>query len=165
MASGVSTYVCDASIYSGARIRFSGETIYDVNYCGNGALYYRNCRGGYDAFLIEGQCKRTDKFTQSDIYKAYDNTKVNDFGRNRFLTEITPTWVLVTGWLSDDESTRLAENLFPSTQVWFHNFEDDSINPVVITNAEVTHKTYSNEGNQLVAYDINIEYSQTLERR
>lgn len=163
--SGVSTYVGDAADYVGYAIRISGITYYDVNYCGEGALYYRNSKGGYDAFLIEGRCERTDKFTQKDIYKAYDNSKVNDFGRNRFLTQITPTWKLVTGWLTDDESERLANNLIPSTQVWFHNLVDNTIHPVVITDTQVKHKTYSNEGNQLVAYEINIEYSQPMERR
>lgn len=165
MTSGVSTYVQNASEFDGRSIRISGQTIYKVFYCGDGALYYRNSRGGYDAFLIEGQCVRTDKFTQSDIYKAYNNTVVNDFGRNRFLTEITPTWKLTTGWLTDEESERLVENLLPSTQVWFHNLLDNTIHPVVITDTQVKHKTYSNEGNQLVAYDINIEYSQPMERR
>ena len=164
MTSGVSTYVQYASEYNGKRIQISGKTIYDVNYCGEAALYYRNCKGGYDAFLIEGRCTRTDKFTQSDIYKAYSNTTL-EFGRNRFLTEITPSWKLVTGYLSDEEAERLANNLFPSTQVWFHNLVDNTIHPVVITDASVDHKTYDNQGNKLVAYDINIEYSQPEERR
>ena len=165
MSSGVSTYIANAYEYSGMQIVISGIPYYDVNYCGDGALYYLNSRGGYDAFLIEGQCVRTDKFTQKDVYKAYDNSQVNDFGRNRFLTQITPTWKLTTGWLTDEQSAILAENLLPSTQVWFHNLIDDTIHPVVITDTSVKHKTYGNEGNKLVAYDINIEYSQAKERR
>ena len=165
MSSGVSTFIANAIDYIGTAISISGTQYYDVNYCGDGALYYLNSRGGYDAFLIEGQCVRTDKFTQKDVYKAYDNSQVNDFGRNRFLTQITPTWKLTTGWLTDEESERLADNLLPSTQVWFHNLVDNTIHPVVITDSSVKHKTYSNEGNKLVAYDINIEYSQPMERR
>ena len=165
MTSGVSTYIGNAEDYNGMNIRISGAVVYSVAYCGDGALYYRNCKGGYDAFLIEGQCIRTDKYTQKDIYKAYDNTKVNDFGRSRFLTQITPTYKLVTGWLTDEESERLVDNLLPSTQVWFHNLLDDTIHPVVITDSSIKRKTYSNEGNQLVSYDINIEYSQPMERR
>ena len=165
MNSGVSTYVGDAADYINSKIRISGITYYDVNYCGEGALYYLNSMGGYDAFLIEGACVRTDKFSQKDVYKAYDNAQVNDFGRKRFLTQITPTWKLTTGWLTDDESKRLADNLLPSTQVWFHNLAENTIHPVVITDSQVKHKTYSNEGYQLVSYDINIEYSQPMERR
>lgn len=161
---GVSTYTFPASRYNGQKVRISGQTEYDVNYCGDGALYYRNCQGGYDAFLIEGQCTRTDKFKQGDIYKAYDNTTL-DFGRDRFLTEITQTWKLVTGWLTDEQSEILANNLLPSNQVWFHNLKTDTIHPCVITDTEVKHKTYSNEGNHLVSYEINIEFSQTDERR
>ena len=165
MTSGVSTYVQNASEFTGSSIRISGQTVYKVLYCGDGALYYLNSRGGYDAFLIEGQCVRTDKFTQKDVYKAYDNSQVNDFGRSRFLTQIMPTWKLTTGWLTDEQSKILAENLLPSTQVWFHNLKDDTIHPVVITDTSVKYKTYENEGNKLVAYDINIEYSQAKERR
>lgn len=165
MPSGVSTYVFDATSYIGAKIRISGQTEYSVNYCGDGALYYLNAKGGFDAFLIEGRCTRTDNYTQSDIYKSYNNTRVSDFGRKRFLTDIVPSWKLVTGWLSDEESERLVDNLFPSTEIWFHNLKDDTIHPCVITDASVVHKTYSNQNNQMVAYEINIEYSQPLERR
>lgn len=164
MASGCSTYTFYASSYNGQKIRISGQTVYDVNYCGDAALYYRNAQGGYDAFLIEGRCTRTDRFTQGDIYKAYDNNTLQ-FGRSRFLTEITPAWKLVTGWLTDAQSENLATNLLPSNQVWFHNLKDGTIHPCVITDSEVKHKTYSNEGNKLVAYEINIEYSQSEERR
>lgn len=162
--SGVSTYVLDASNYTGANIRVSGSTIYSVNHCGDAALYYLNAAGGYDAFLIEGNVNRTDKFTQGDYYKAYDNTTI-EFGRTRYLTEITQAYELHTGWLSDDEAQRLADNLFPSTRVWLHLLADDIIMPVVITDTEAPHKTYKNNGEQLVSYTIKVETSQTAHRR
>ena len=163
MPSGVSTYIAEAQQYDGMRVSISG-TVYDVNYCGTSALYYRNPRCGYDAFLIEGQSVRTDKITQTDIYKAYDNQTL-EFGRGRLVTEIIPTWKLTTGWLTDEQSERLANNLIPSSEVYFHNLEDNTIHPCVITDTQVKHKTYSNEGQHLVSYEINIEYSQTEERR
>ena len=164
MPSGVSTYITDAAQYSGMAIRISGETVYKVDYCGSSALYYRNAYCGYDCFLIEGQSVRTDNYTQQDIYRSYDNTTL-EFGRGRFLTEINTAWKLTTGWLTDEESERLTENLFPSPEVYFHNLETDKIYPCVITDTSVKHKTYDNEGHQLVAYDINIQLSQTTERR
>lgn len=163
-SSGVSTYVVDASNYIGAQIRFSGVTIYDVNYCGDAALYYRNAAGGYDAFLLEGKVQRTDKYTQQDYHKAYDNTTI-EFGRTRYITEITASYELHTGYLKDDEAKRLVKNLFPSTRVWLHLLDDDIITPVVITDTSATELTYKNNGEKLVAYTIKVDASQTADRR
>lgn len=161
--SGVSTYVADASEYAGQKILINGCASYDVNYCGDAALYYLNSRGGWDAFLIEGGIKRTDRYTQQDYYKAYDNTTI-EFGRKRFLTDIRRTWELNTGWLSDDESKRLAENLMPSTQVYLHLLDEDETLPVVITDTQAEYKTYENQNYQLVSYKISVEASQSASR-
>lgn len=161
--SGVSTYVADASEYAGQTILVDGCAVYDVNYCGDAALYYLSSRGSWEAFLLEGTIKRTDKFTQQDYYKAYDNTTI-EFGRKRFLTEIKRTWELNTGWLSDDEAARLAEDLLPSTQVYLHILDKDEMLPVVITDTQAEHKTYETQNYQLVSYKINVEASQTASR-
>lgn len=162
--SGVSTYVADASNYTGAAIRISGTTMYHVNYCGDAALYYLNSRGGYDAFLIEGKVARTDKYAQQDYFKSYDNTTI-EFGRTRFITEVTPSWELHTGWLKDDQAATLAKNLFPSTRVWIHTLEDDKTYPVVIVDTAAEYKKQKNNGDKLVSYTIKVEGSQTFDRR
>lgn len=162
--SGVSTYVTDASEYIGMTFRFSGETMYSVNYCGDAALYYLNSQGGYDAFLLEGICKRTDKYTQGDCFKAYDNRTI-EFGHTRYLTEIEGQWELNTGWLTDEESASLVHNLFPSTRVWLHLLDEDKIVPVVITDTSVQYKTYENQRDKLVEYTIKVSTSQTADRR
>ena len=157
--SGVSTYVIEASHYVGDKVSVDGTTLYDVNYCGDAALYYLNSRGGWDAFLLP-YIKRVDKYTQQDYYKAYDNSTI-EFGRKRFLTEITPTWELGTDWLSDEQAERLCRNLLPSTQVYLHTLDDDIIRPVVIVDNQAEYKTYENQNNQLVSYKIKVEASQT----
>lgn len=162
--SGVSTYVADAGEYLGCKVYVSGKTYYDVSYCGDAALYYLNSHGGYDAFLIEGLIKRTDNYTQGDIYRAYDNTDIQH-GRNRFITEITPSWELHTSWLSDDESDRLVRNLFPSTRVWLHLLDTDETLPVVIADTSAEYKTFRNNGEKLVSYTIRVQGSQTADRR
>ena len=164
VSSGVSTYVVDAIHYVGEKIAISGKTYYDVNYCGNAALYYLNSRGGYDAFLIEGLIKRTDNYTQGDIYRAYDNTDIQH-GRNRFITEITPSWELHTSWLKDDEAERLVRNLFPSTRVWLHLLDTNETLPVVIADTSAEYKTFRNNGEKLVSYTIRVQGSQTADRR
>jgi len=162
--SGVSTYVTDASNFIGEKVSVSGQTLYDVNYCGDAALYYLNSRGGYDAFLIEGLVKRTDKYTQGDLYRAYDNRDIQH-GRNRYITEITPSWELHTSWLKDDEAERLVRNLFPSTRVWLHLLDTNEYFPVVITDTSAEYKTYRNGGERLVSYTIKVDGSQTADRR
>lgn len=157
--SGVSTYVFDALTYAGEKVLIDGCELYDVNYCGDAALYYLNSRGGWDAFLLP-YIKRVDKYTQQDYYKAYDNSTI-EFGRKRFLTEITPTWEIGTDWLSDEQAERLCRNLLPSTQVYLHTLDDDVIRPVVIVDNQAEYKTYENQNNQLVSYKIKVEASQT----
>lgn len=164
VSSGVSTYVSDAMDYTGCVLRFNGRKMYDVNYCGDAALYYRNAYGGYDAFLLEGKVQRTDRYTQQDYHKAYDNTTI-EFGRTRYITEITKSWELHTGYLKDDEAKRLVKHLFPSTRVWLHLLDDNIITPVVITDTSATELTYKNNGEKLVAYTIKVDASQTADRR
>lgn len=162
-SSGVSTYVTNASLYIGEKVIIDGKEYYDVNYCGDAALYYLSSRGSWEAFLIEGLVKRTDKYAQQDYYKSFDNTTI-EFGRRRFLTDIKRTWELNTGWLSDEEAEAVATDIFPSTQVYLHLLDTDEILPVVITDTQVEHKTYENQNYQLVSYRINVEASQSSAR-
>lgn len=162
--SGVSTYVVDAWHYAGESLLVNGVPLYDVRYCGDAALYYLSSTGAWDAFLIEGAVKRTDKYTQQDYYKAFDNTTI-EFGRRRYLTDIKRTWELTTGWLTDEEAERLADNLLPSTDVYLHLLDTDEILPVIITDTSAEHKTYENQKDQLVSYKINVESSQSADRK
>ncbi len=161
--SGVSTYVGEAFHYAGEHLSLSGQTLYDVNYCGSVALYYLNEAGGWDAFLIEGKAVRTDKYTQGDYYKSFDNTTI-EFGKKRWLNEIRPSWELHTSYLTDEQAERLVRNLMPSTQVYLHDLVEDIYYPVNITDTSAEYKTYANQGNKLVAYTIKVEASQGMER-
>lgn len=129
------------------------------DYCGSGALYYLNKSGGWDSFLIEGVSKRTDAYDKYTYNKSFDNNTI-EFEEGVYFNQIQARWTLHTGFLSDEESKRLAYNLIPSNKVYFHNFEDDTIVPVVITNSSVDYKTYRNEGRKMVRYDITLNESQ-----
>lgn len=129
------------------------------DYCGSGALYYLNKSGGWDSFLIEGVSKRTDAYDKYTYNKSFDNNTI-EFEEGVYISQIQARWTLHTGFLSDEESKRLAYNLIPSNKVYFHNFEDDTIVPVVITNSSVDYKTYRNEGRKMVRYDITLNESQ-----
>ena len=162
--SGVSTYIVDAVEYAGSKVIVDGKEMYDVSYCGDAVLYYLNSKGAFDAFLIEGEVKRIDRYAQQDYFKSFDNTTI-EFGRNRFITEVTPSWELSTGWLTDEEAERLCRNLLPSVKVYLHLLDSDRILPVVITDNQAEYKTYENQKNQLVSYKIKVDASQTSMRR
>lgn len=161
--SGVSTYVADAVAYTGKKILVDGCELYDVNYCGDAALYYLGEKGQWDAFLISGKVLRTDRYAQGDFYKSFDNTTI-EFGKKRWLNEIRPSWELHTSYLTDEQAERLVRNLLPSTQVYLHDLVNDKIYPVLITDTSAEYKTYANQGEKLVAYTIGVEASQGMER-
>ena len=161
--SGVTTIVKDLSSLQDNIITFDDGTKYTVNYCGSFALYYLNCKGGWDAFLIEGKVRRYDDYTHYDYVKAYDNQTI-EFGKKRYMNEIKPRWELHTGWLNDEQSENLAKNLLGSTCVYAHNLETNEIFPVIITDNSTEYKSYRNEG-KLVAYTISIEASHERYRR
>lgn len=123
------------------------------------AVYYLNRSGGWDSFLIEGKVVKKDTYKKYYIDKTYDNNSI-DFGRVVYHNEIVTSYELHTGWLKDGESENLAFNLIPSNKIYLHNLEDNTIEPVVINNSDVTYKTFNNQGNKLYNYTLNIECSQ-----
>ena len=163
--SGVSTYGCDAAEYKNERVSFNGKSYYTVTACdGEYGMYYLNSTGGMDAFLYQGKCKRTDNYAQYEYYRDYDTGTI-DPGRNRYVTEITPSWELHTGWLTEDQAANMVLNLFPSTQVYIHDLAEGRIMPVVITDTKAEYKTRRNNGKQLIQYTVNCKAAQDMARR
>ena len=124
-------------------------------------LYYMNPYGGYDWFPITGRVTRKDKIETFVYTKNYNNTTV-DFGKNRYLANISITYNLNTGWLTQEQSDRMWEVLESNT-VWLHNLEEDKIYPVVITDTNIEHKQKFGKKRRL-SYSINVELSHTRER-
>ena len=134
-------------------------TRYDGNYCGEGALYYldRNC--GWCSFLIEGNITRRDEYTRNSITRSYNNTTL-DRGKTIYNSIITPKWELHTTFMPDNESKKLAFNLFSANQVYFHDLREDRIYPVVISDTAVEYKTVKNQGRKWAQYTINVTAAQ-----
>ena len=164
MPQGVSTFMSGATEYDGLTIRFSGQTFYKVDFCGDYASYYLNAFGGWDAFLWEGTCKRKGNFTAFEYAKDYDNT-TKEFGRQRFITEIADTYELKTGWLSEEAAERFALHLVPTTKMYLHCLLDGKIFPVVVTDTSVEWKTLKSNNKQLIQYTVNVKTSQDFVRR
>lgn len=162
MPSGVTSYVREASDTSGMYLVINGIK-YDVRYCGDIALYYLNAYGGWDSFLIEGNCIRTDSNTHYEYDKYSLNTNI-DFGKTRYLTESETTWKLTTGWLKDDEAERLCKHLLSSNMVYMHNLATDEIAPVLINDTKAEYKQYKNS-RKLISYTMEVTLSKNKQRR
>lgn len=131
-------------------------------YCGEIALYYKNRKGGWDSFLIEGNVTKKDEYTKYTYNRSYNNNTL-EFENGTYHSQIVTSYALNTGWLSDLESENLAFNLLSSNEVYLHNLCTDKIYPVVITDNTATYKTYKNNSRKLVNYTINCEESQRKE--
>lgn len=132
--------------------------------CINYGLYYVNRRGGWDTFAIRGAVKKSEKITQFNTDRAYDNT-TKEFENNRYLAEIKTTYELNTHYLTDDQAANLVRNLLSSNKVYLHNLIDGTILPVVITDNSVNYQTYATNKRKMAQYKINIEESQSRLRR
>lgn len=163
MPSGVSTYVLDVAPYSGYTLTVNNAVRYYVKYCGAFGAYYTNSHGGWDAFLFEGNCKRTDNIDSHSIEKAINNT-TTDFETKKYLSQIEPTYELSTGWLSDAEAANFARNLIQSTTIYIHDLEANEIFPAVIEDTEAQYKKFIDD-KKLVSYTLQVKASQKQIRR
>lgn len=131
--------------------------------CAEYALYYLNAHGGYDHLLINGTSKRSDNIKRTEITRVVDNTTLKH-GRSDVHTEITRTWRLNTGHLTDAQWAK-THHLLGSTHVFLHNLETDEIVPVVIKANKADFNTYRNNGRRMSQLSIDVEESTKRERR
>lgn len=132
------------------------------NACGEVALYYKNRKGGWDSFLIEGTVTKKDEYTKYTYNRSFNNNTL-EFENGTYHSQIITSYILNTGWLNDQESDNLAFNLLSSNEVYLHNLCEDKVYPVVIKDNTATYKTYKNNSRKLVNYQINVEESQRKE--
>lgn len=132
------------------------------NACGEIALYYKNRKGGWDSFLVEGNVTKKDEYTKYTYNRSFNNNTL-EFENGTYHSQIVTSYVLNTGWLNDQQSDNLAFNLLSSNEVYLHNLCTDKVYPVVIKDNTATYKTYKNNSRKLVNYQINVEESQRKE--
>ena len=133
----------------------------EINDCNSKyAIYYLNAYGGWDSFLIEGYVTEKTEYSRKSIIRDNNNNLV-DFETKPYMTDIQKFYEIHTGWLNQNESNILVNNLFQSTRVYLHNLETDLIEPLFLTDTNVTHKTYKNSGIKLLNYTINATVAQS----
>lgn len=127
--------------------------------CGYGALYYSNSMGGWDSFLIEGRLKKKESYERYEIDNKYIANTLQ-YGHRTLVNTISDSWELQTHYLSDTESKTLVENLYASNDVYFQDFAENKIWPVVITDTSVEVKNWRNQGKKHFIHTINIKSAQ-----
>lgn len=164
-SAGSGSATIDLSQWEGlAKVKI-GNTNYIVDGgCNRYALHYLNAYGGWDSLLIEGNHLEQDTFTRTTQDVEYNNTSSMNRGTKVIATEVAKSWTLHTGWLNDDESERM-HHLLGSTDVYLEDTLEGRFHPVTITNSSLDHKTYRNNGNKLVNYEINVALAAERLRR
>ena len=164
-AAGSGTAVFNLSAWTGVDYVTIGNATYKVvTDCGRYALYYKNAYGGYDTFLLEGICRRTDVLERGTVGVEYDNRNVQNRGVKNYVNEYKQQWILNTGIL-DDEAGLMMHHLLNSTDVYLYDIDSGEMTPVVITDTETEYKTYKTAGRQPVRYAITVEVAQEFARR
>lgn len=126
-------------------------------------LYYENAYGGIDALPVQGNATATDKIT---AYTTKNAVRVpsTSFSYRRYLNEIQKSWEFKTGYLSDEQASRM-HHLIESTMVYVWDIETATLYPVVIDETSLTYKTYKNQGRKFFNYSFKVRESQDKIRK
>ena len=147
-------------VYSAAGQYYKTISACEARY----SLYYINSYGGVDVLPFKGGGqKKTDNITSYNYSRSFRNN-TTEFEEVCYLKEIKGSWLLKTGWLTTEQSLRMKE-LVESTCVYLYDAEEKTYTPVVMTDKKLEYKTYVNNGKKMIQYDVNVNESQSRERR
>ena len=152
------------AISNPAQVTVNGYTYKVVTDCAKFALYYVNAFGGWDQFLIEGNEMETDSLERFLLEMVYDNTNVKNRGIDNYVSEITKSWTLNSGLLTDSEAARMY-HLLDSCMVYLQDLATNTFYPVIISSNTCEYKTYRNQGRRMFNYTFTIELAQNRIRR
>ena len=154
----------------GYKYGFSGNTVVKNEIYKGAAdcktryvLYYENAYGGVDVIPIQGNAIATDKITSYTTKNAV-RVPSRDFSYRRYLNQIDKTWALNTGYLSDEQASKM-HHLIESTQVLLYDIQEADVYPVVIDDSSLEYKTYKNQGRKFFLYSFTVKESQSKIRK
>ena len=128
------------------------------------SLYYVNSYGGVDVLPFKGRSfKKTDTITRYNYSRSFRNNTL-EFENVNYMNEIKPAWELNTSYMVDSQASKMHE-LVESTIVYLYDALEQTYTPVVMTDKKLEYKTYFNQGRKFYTYTINVEESQSRERR
>lgn len=142
----------------------TNQSTYTIQACGDYALYYVQSNGAWSSFAVDGKVIEGKNISTFNYRKVINNNKIADRENIRYQSNIKPNWSINTGWLKDDESENLFNNLLTSNNIYLHKISENKIWPVHITDTQVTNKQFNNE-KKLISYTINLESDNLLIRK
>ena len=159
---GYVDFDCNANkTYSGktlTSVTFGGVTYTVSDKCPEFCLYYKNPFGGYDHLVLEGKCRKVHSGSRSTFVADYDN-RYQQREEWTFQNEVTERWVLNTGFLSDDESSRMPY-LLDSPDVYLVELSaPTTFIPVTIATDSYQIRKYSSVDG-MVTYQFEVAKSQ-----
>lgn len=150
--------------YNGTSVHTGANYVLNPSYCGDGALYYLNAKGGWDSFLIEGTVKKTESYERYDIQSNY-RVDTLQFGHRNITHTSKLGWTLNTHLLTDAESKIFAANVIGSVSVYYHDLKANKIYPVTIDDNSVEFKQFKTNGRKFAQYSFKITSAQDRQRR
>ena len=146
------------------RITINSVNYYIVTDCAKYALYYVNSYGGWDQFLIEGNDMELDEITRYIQEVEYDNNTISARGMVNYVNEVNKSWTLNSGLLNDDQASRM-HHLLNSPMIYLCHISSGDMIPVTMKTNTCEYKTFSNQGNRMVNYTMQVELAQNRIRR
>lgn len=131
---------------------------YNTEACGDYAIYFLNRSGGWSSFLIEGKVVEKDNYTRSSFERKANQRQYYSREKEIYHSQITKNFEMHTGWMGDEESTKLVYNLLSTNKLYIHNLKTDEITPGNIVTSSAEYKNFNNS-RRLVSYQIDIEES------
>lgn len=157
--------VVDLEDYQGVEKFSVGSVVYKVQGdCYRYVLYYLNAWGGFDTLLIEGEVTESEEVTRETRSVSFDNRLPINRGTENYLNELKKSFVLRTGFLTDEESARM-NHLLNSPEVYLEDLNNYQVVPVVLTSTNHALKSFRNQGRRFFEYEINAEVANQKTRR
>lgn len=146
------------------RITIKSRVYYPVGACFKYALYYVNAFGGWDQFLLEGNDLEADELTRYIREVEYDNNQLVNRGMDNYVSDISKTWTLHSGVLTDDQASRM-HHLLNSPMVYLCHISSGDMIPVIMKTNTCEYKTLKNQGRRMVEYTMQVGLAQNRIRR
>ena len=155
------------AVYSGktlTQVTIGAATYKVTKACPRFCLYYKNPFGGYDHLLIEGAATLR-RSNAKDTFKADYNNTVEGREEWNFMNETTESVELNTGYLTDDESSRMPY-LLDSTDVYLCDLEAATVFvPVVIVTDSYSYQSVNSLGMKMKNHTFEVKVAQNKYRR
>ncbi|MCM1503392.1 MAG: hypothetical protein NC115_12130 [Bacteroidales bacterium] len=123
------------------------------NSCPEYALYYLNAFGGWDCLVLNGRTSLQMDITRNSFTREYDNRTRSERGTVNFMNEVSGTFTLRTGWMTEEGAANIW-HLVGSTDVMLRSMSTGEWTPLVLDATSVKMKTYAGEGRKLISYEL-----------